>query len=191
VLNTIVSLLWQFYGKNNAIHVAAPTGSAAYQIGGETLHSLCSISSTAKTTVLKGKQLSDTRKKFDGSRALFIDKWSQLSAKVLGASEYVVSKCINFDDCNGEDWGGLPVVVIMGDDYQLPPVKQHGAFSMYDTAITNCGICDETRGFILFQKNLQDVMQLTHSLWQKEEEVVTLLNNVWHNTLTMEQSQFL
>ena len=41
----------------------------------------------------------------------------------------------NFGHDN-EDWGGKPVVILFGDDHQLPTVVHAGAFYVSDSAMT-------------------------------------------------------
>ena len=58
---------------------------------------------------------------------LIIDEQSMISSKLLAAAERNTRECIYGGHNSKELWGGLPVVLLFGDDYQLMPVQQHGA----------------------------------------------------------------
>ncbi len=43
IINTIISIVWKLTQKNSSIQVGAPTGSAAFNVQGSTLHRLLGI----------------------------------------------------------------------------------------------------------------------------------------------------
>ena len=43
LVHILVNLLRSMFGTNKCVHVTAPTGAAAYNIGGETLHRTAGI----------------------------------------------------------------------------------------------------------------------------------------------------
>ncbi len=53
-----------------------------------------------------------------------------INSKVLAATERNTSQCIYDSHNSGEVWGGLPVVLFFGDDYQLMPIGE-GAIQSY------------------------------------------------------------
>jgi hypothetical protein len=55
---------------------------------------------------------------------LIIDKRSMLSSKVLGAAERNIRTTVYNGQNSQEIWGGIPVVILFGDDYQLWPKEQ-------------------------------------------------------------------
>ena len=64
------------------------------------------------------------------------------------------------------NWGGLPIVICVGDDYQLPPIEE-GAFNYYTEPSKQFRINAEAEyvqnGMELFQQFGQDVMTLAKS----------------------------
>ncbi len=54
-----------------------------------------------------------------------------LSSKVLAAAERNVRHSVYKGRNGGEIWGGVPVVLLFGDDYQLFPVIKEGAIQGY------------------------------------------------------------
>jgi len=62
---------------------------------------------------------------------LIIDERSMISSTVLAAAERNTRQCLFNGQNSMETWGGLPVVLLFGDDYQLMPVKKDGAIHGY------------------------------------------------------------
>ena len=54
-----------------------------------------------------------------------------ISSKVLAAAERNTRECIYRGQNSSEIWGGLHVVLLFGDDYQLTPVDNNGAINGY------------------------------------------------------------
>ena len=76
--------------------------------------------------------------KFKRSMILIIDERSMISNELLGACEFHMKKTIYGGLLEDYDVGGIPIVLILGDDYQLPPAVTRstgkGSF-MYFTKI--------------------------------------------------------
>ena len=102
--------------------VAAPTGSAAFNVNGETLHRLVSSIGISKNE----EPLTDAKKKillarFSNLLCLLIDERSLLSAITISKAETRIKTTVHNSLNNiSEYFGGLPVVLLVGDDYQLP-----------------------------------------------------------------------
>jgi hypothetical protein len=60
-----------------------------------------------------------------------IDKQSMLSSKILAVVERNVRECAFKGQNSKEIWGGVPDVLLFGDDYQLFPVIDKGAIQGY------------------------------------------------------------
>ena len=58
-----------------------------------------------------------------------------LTCNVVGAAEKHAAETAHGGSHDNEDWGGIPVVIFVGDDYQLPPPtnKEKGAFDLLDS----------------------------------------------------------
>jgi hypothetical protein len=50
---------------------------------------------------------------------------------LLGQTELNIKETVHNGGHDTEDWGGIPVVAIFGDDYQLPPPIFPGAFDSF------------------------------------------------------------
>ena len=118
-----------------AVVVAAPTGATAYNVGGETVHRTFAINphkpsrEISKTTT---KRLKNDLKR---TLVVIIDERSMLTADVKGAAERNSAATVHGGYHDSEDWGGIPIVIFVGDDFQLPPPtnKEKGAFDTMDT----------------------------------------------------------
>ena len=132
VINTIVSIMRRMFQTNGVIKVAAPTGTAAFNVKGSTLHHTCNNKVSNKHYIPnsmgreKRKQLIQ---KFKTLLVLIVDERSLINSCDLGTVECQIGETIFGGGFMSEkSFGGLPVVILAGDDYQLPGMKE-GAFS--------------------------------------------------------------
>jgi len=95
--------------------LGAPTGMAAINIGGKTLHSLCQL---PPAWILK-KDIKSTprRKEIKEAKILIIDEVSMVTANLLDGVSAFFRKNKGVD----KPFGGLSVIFV-GDLFQLPPV---------------------------------------------------------------------
>ena len=125
LINTVVGYIRKIFQNNNSVIVAVPTGAAAHDVGGQTLHR------EFKIGIGKSKKWNSSKKskehmteKLEHTAAVFIDERSMLSQRVLGNTEMNVRSTAHGGGHEDEDWGVIPVVIVFGDDYQLtPPCK--------------------------------------------------------------------
>lgn len=128
VINTLVTVIRKMFGCNDVVRVVAPTGVAAYNVHGETFHHLFRMGVSTKeyasnnmTTTTKEKLV----RKFKSLLALIIDERSLVPTKLLGTAEAMAAETMHGGPFHqDESWGGLPVVVMVGDDYQLPAIGE-------------------------------------------------------------------
>jgi len=66
------------------VYVCGPTGSAAFNAGGETCHRLFSIQGKLEKSELSAQALKTLITKLDGTVALIVDERSMVSALLLG-----------------------------------------------------------------------------------------------------------
>ncbi len=107
--------------------VGVPSGAAAYNVQGSTLHHLLGIGVSRPEDNITQKVEDKLLDRLTNPLCLFIDKRSMLSSKVLGAAERNIHQTVYNGQNNQEIWGGVPAVIIFGDDYQLWPVIEDGA----------------------------------------------------------------
>ncbi len=164
--STLLKLLRETTGKS--IAVVAPTGAAAINVGGQTLHSFFRFPPRPPAALRIEKYDSDLYSELD---ALIIDEISMVRADMLDAVD-------RFLRVNGRSpnlpFGGVQLVMF-GDLCQLPPVVGAEAADQY--IVSRYGApyffaADVFRGTSLATIELQDVFR------QSDPEFVAILNGV-------------
>ncbi|XP_044714513.1 PIF1-like helicase domain-containing protein [Hirsutella rhossiliensis] len=119
----IIDALKGVFAARNQPHllqITGTSGSSAAHIGGTTIHSACGLDSHRdpnKPPPLLGGEEVDLKQKL----VLVIDEVSMLG----GATLHNVSRHLQaLRDCPDEPFGGMPVVLLMGDFYQFAPVRE-------------------------------------------------------------------
>ena len=108
----------------------APTGVAAININGNTIHSALHIPCKGKLFPLNDANKAELRNKYSEVELVIIDEISMVSSKLF----YQVHKRMNEIFCPGQDFpfGGKSVLVC-GDLYQLPPARAKPVFTFNET----------------------------------------------------------
>jgi len=171
--------------------VAAPTGVAAINAGGVTLHSLFHLpfhpfipSSQGKAELLSklryGKQKQQLLRKIE---ILVIDEISMVRCDVLDAIDTILRSVRRRHDI---PFGGVQLVCI-GDLYQLPPVAQNQEWKMLQEYYNSPFFFDSHA--IKEQEPL--LIELKTIYRQKEESFVELLNKVRNNQMEPDDFELL
>jgi hypothetical protein len=87
-----------------------------------TLHHLLGIGVARAEDNIMQKVHKKLQKQLKNVLCLIIDERSMLSSKVLGAAERNIRKTVYNGQNSQEIWGGVPAVLLFGDDYQFLPV---------------------------------------------------------------------
>ncbi|KJZ68494.1 hypothetical protein HIM_12113 [Hirsutella minnesotensis 3608] len=120
----IIDALKDVFAARNQLHrlqITGTSGSSAAQIGGTTVHSACGLDSHRDPN--KPPPPFSEAKKWTWKQklVLVIDEVSMLG----GATLHNVSRHLQaLRDCQDEPFGGMPVVLLMGDFYQFAPVRE-------------------------------------------------------------------
>jgi len=124
------STLLQYFKENTRKNIAvlAPTGIAAVNVGGSTIHSFFRF----KPRLMTKDDVTEIRSKkevFSALEMLVIDEVSMVRADIMDGIDY--SLRINRNR-PGEPFGGVQVV-LFGDLFQLPPVTEGEELTRYFT----------------------------------------------------------
>ncbi len=128
IINTIVTCLRKMFQTDDVVRVVAPTGTAAFNVHGQTFHHLLgnrvSKNSYLPNTMSKAKKLKLV-KKFKTLLALIVDERSLVSNVNLGtAARQIAETIFEGGPLSEHSFGGLPVVILAGDDFQLPSMEE-------------------------------------------------------------------
>ena len=128
----LVNTVREIFGNKNAAHVVGPTGAAAWSVGGQTMHRKFAISPHSPSSEPSEKQKENMKNDNRLALIYILDERSMYTADNLGASERNLAATAHGGGHEGEVFGGVPIFILIGDDYQLPPPTntQKGAFDV-------------------------------------------------------------
>jgi len=174
------SVLLQYFRQKSEKHivVCAPTGVAALNIGGQTIHSLFRIPPgfVKKDSLKIEKRTASLLKHID---TVVIDEVSMVSPDLMDAIDHLLRQARN----STIPFGGAQLIMF-GDLYQLPPVLADK--ELYEYFEKNHG------GHFFFnahawQQSSFEIRELTTIFRQKDEDFKIILNAVREGTITDEQ----
>ncbi len=111
---------------NDQLRVAAPTGVAAFNINGHTLHSLFSLPTKGDFKDLQGEHLHRLQQSLSPMKYCIIDEMSMIGRKLLGQVDRRLRQI--FPHRAQEVFGGCSCL-LFGDFGQLPPVMDLPLYS--------------------------------------------------------------
>ncbi len=166
------------WNTSKQLVIAAPTGVAALNVGGQTIHSLfrLPIGVIADHDI---EQSGELRKLLNTIDTLVIDEVSMVNADLLDAVDRSLRQARQRKD---EAFGGVQVV-LFGDPYQLAPVPGDADERAYFE--------DQYRSMWFFDAKVWDetdlrIFELNTIHRQHEEEFKAMLNAVRHGAVTAE-----
>uniref|UniRef100_A0ABD2WQD3 ATP-dependent DNA helicase n=1 Tax=Trichogramma kaykai TaxID=54128 RepID=A0ABD2WQD3_9HYME len=129
VIDTLIK--WNKVERGKHTAVTAPTGIAAYNVKGLTVHRLFQIpvepNKTAKFKELSDGALKKIRQELTNVDLLIIDEISMVSNILLTYIHLRLTEIFNTSD-ERDGWFGKINIVVFGDLLQLPPVKEDFSF---------------------------------------------------------------
>lgn len=187
------------YIKENTfkqISIVAPTGVAAINAGGSTIHSFFQFPFTPFLPALKESGEIDSTKNlptlkynfqrlsiFKNLELLVIDEISMVRADLLDQIDVTLRQ-------TRKKWhlpfGGVQVLLI-GDMYQLPPVVQHEEWRLLKEVYTSAYFFDS----LVMRRNPPVYIELDKIYRQSEQTFIQLLNKVRNNNLDLESLDLL
>jgi hypothetical protein len=116
------------------------------------------------------------KKKLQNTVSIIMDEKSMLSQIILGLVEQAVASSAHECGHSGEDWGGILVMILFGDDYQLPSIGNGGATTIpqLNKNSGTKGLHDMTQcqGGLQFMNLTEEVMQLDQVCLQTDDQVI-------------------
>ncbi len=154
-----------YNAEETKVLLTAPTGTAAFNIGGSTIHSALKIPMRLKPQYepLGEECLNTLRSKLEEIDILIIDEISMVPSKLMCYIHGRLKQIKQVRDM--ESWFGNVSVLAVGDFYQLPPVGSH-------TLLSPNNIIDPWNGTFVH-------VELTEIMRQKDDKsFAELLNRV-------------
>lgn len=169
------SVLLQYFVRHTSKQVAvvAPTGVAALNVGGQTIHSFFGMGFDIQDPD-DISQVSDMgykkREILNGLQVLVIDEISMVSADIMD----MIDAKLKYARNNQQPFGGCQIIAF-GDLYQLPPVVPSGQATRYmeDRYTTTYFFgADEIRNHPF------EIIELQHVFRQKDPVFIDILNQI-------------
>jgi hypothetical protein len=153
------------------------------------VHHLLGINVSRPEDKLTGTVLENMQECLKYLLCLIIDERSMLSSKTLAAAERNARHSVYKGQNSGEIWGGVPVVLLFGDDYQLFPVIEEDAIQVYSkkklkmpqtpTAKTSASqFCCQKGSYLFTTVMLETVFTLNKNYRVKSKEFCDLLGRL-------------
>jgi hypothetical protein len=150
-------------GKDNPVFRAAPTGIAAFNIVGKTLHSLLRLPVKARKSDLSVATLQSLQASFASCRFLIIDEKSMIDLTTLSLIDDRLRAILPAS--SDKPFGGLNIL-LCGDFFQLPPVLGMPLFSRSPTQV------DAIKGHQLYQA-FNRTLRLAQIMRQQGEDEIS------------------
>jgi ATP-dependent DNA helicase PIF1 len=170
------STLLQYFKEKTRrrIAVLAPTGVAAINVGGSTIHSFFRFPPRLVTRN-EVKRVRGGEKLFAALEAIVIDEVSMVRADVMDAIDLSLRLNRRRPD---EPFGGVQAILI-GDLYQLPPVVEEGLRDYLGETYASPYFFDAK----VFREARFEVIELGKVFRQQDSVFIELLNKVRNNGL--------
>ena len=166
------------------VAVLAPTGVAALNVKGQTIHSFFRFKPGITSDQVKKRRSSDSNKSiYHKLDAIVIDEISMVRADLLDCVDRFLR--LNGPEAN-KPFGGIQMAFI-GDLYQLPPVVTGGEKTVFQSLY-------ETPYFYgarVFDSFDMEFVELEKIYRQHDEQFITLLNGIRNNSITEEDLKLL
>jgi hypothetical protein len=220
-INTLVTTLRKMFVTSETVAVFAPTGAAAFNAGGETLHRGFKPPRNLGDMNISSDKQKYLLRRFATMMVIIIDERTMLDGAMLGIIRHYMQQCAHQGKNKHHPWGGIPIIILVGDDYQLPPIMIGAFYALHpDLMPRTFNMSYEyfearLRGFEEFlaigknviylegEKRVNDGQDMFKRLLRavrcedinnnmSEEEINTLLElDIYHSTFTAEQRRLI
>ena len=126
IMKAAAFVIERIFGGPGASRATAVSGNAAEAVNGFTICAIAGLHPGRASRILSAQQAAKLQARFTGLIALFIDEMSLLSYQGLADFEEQVRAGVQGGRCASESrvcFGGLPIVVLLGDHGQLGPCE--------------------------------------------------------------------
>ena len=171
-------------GRKDEVVLMAPTGAAADNIGGNTYHTSLGISiDRSRKTGMKSR----VRRLWSRKTIMIVDEVSMMDLRMISVIDNQCKIAKALDRSSPDLFGGLPVVIFIGDFFQFPPVLGPALWRE-----PRRGMDEDENGRLLWHQ-FKEVIILDEQMRQQEEDAPfrDLLSRARKGTLTEADRSFL
>ena len=138
LLKTITSVVRRLFQSKTAVVVSGPTGACSCHAGGKTDHAtFCLNASNINETSVNQYTRDKLIPEFRDTVVFLFDERSMRESRVLSRMELTARYCAHGGNKTQTPWGGVPIVIQLGDDMQLPSYGKGTTF----IPLPGCGYC--------------------------------------------------
>jgi ATP-dependent DNA helicase PIF1 len=175
------STLLKHFTKNSSknIPVLAPTGVAALNVEGETIHRFFRFSpGVTLSKAKKDASFCPSPEIYQKIDAIIIDEISMVRADLFDCMDIFLKKVRK----NHQPFGGVRIIGI-GDLYQLPPVVTKNDREAFLKLYTTPYFFSSKSFYDLEQMQQTEIIELEKIYRQKDQTFISILNNIRNKTL--------
>jgi len=193
LVNTLLTILARMFPKSKTYYACGPTGCSAFNAKGQTCHKLFEIQQKKDPTSLSDKQLKSLLQKFATTLLIVADERSMIASTVLAMMERNSSITMHRGKNKTALFGGLPILLLIGDDYQIPPIQKGAFYSFTENSFDNkTSILQHGHNlFKLFGKDVMELQTQKRQLKDQNEfrDILNVLKQKNEETFTKQQKQ--
>lgn len=145
-IKTLVSVLRKLFGTNDVVRVTAPNGAAAYNAGGETFDHLLDTAGKSRElwrryreywpNSMRREKRALLIRKFRALLCLIVDERNLVGSNELGSAERMIAETVyGGGNRSTKSFGGIPVVILFGDDYRVAGFNRGGFRALYSEGV--------------------------------------------------------
>lgn len=176
--STLLSYFKSITQRNTA--VIAPTGVAALNVGGQTIHSFCRFKPdiTLENVQYLGNVSYGTKNMYKSLETIVIDEISMVRADLLDC----LDRFLRLNGSNPDvPFGGIQMIFV-GDLYQLPPIVTNDEREIFEGLYKSPYFFDSRA----FKELKMDFIELKKYYRHTDPDFIRLLNTIRDNTATEE-----
>lgn len=176
VIQRMVEIIYENIGEDGVI-VAAPTGVAALNIGGVTLHNAFRLNfAERELPKLSNVVLRELQEKYRNTQFVIIDEMSMIGTIKLAQIDHTLKQ---IKSCPNEPFGGIRIY-LFGDYRQLPPI---GDPAVYSSNIDSLEAAIGKELFTTFEKSIE--LKTSHRQ-KSDREFSSLLERLGSSKISVE-----
>jgi hypothetical protein len=148
-INTLVTTLRKIFWESNIVSVFAPTGSAAFNAGGKTLHGGFKVPLRIVDLSLSSNKHKYLLQEFGEMLVLIVDERSMMDATMLGTIKSYMQQTAHLGTNKVHPWGGIPLIILVSDDFQLPSIMPGAIYALHTESL------EKTHGVTTFEHTVR------------------------------------